>query len=230
MYRKLRNNSGFTAICFLLVFVLLQYGCQSIDKIEEDVVLEDNLTVQEVYSLPYDGLMTGFLLNQLEAYGRFTKSNHRVIVTTFMDIGNLSKTTMFGQIIAEQVLSGLHMRGYRVVEVRHTKVIKLIKEVGELFLTRDSSIPGNAERFVLPMKFKEDYINDYILVGTYQVTRCCVYVNARIIDPAMSEVVSVSSYKLQRTHNINELLSTTSEVVITRPPKPMPKIGVRQIK
>ncbi|MCI4626380.1 MAG: hypothetical protein L3V56_10520 [Candidatus Magnetoovum sp. WYHC-5] len=175
-----------------------------------------------------DGLGTNYLLEQVDMYSRFNRSEHKLIVTTFMDVSNLRQTSMFGQTIAEQLISGLHMRGYRVVEIRHTKVIKLVEEVGELFLARDNVVPGKAERVVLPPDTREDFVGNYVLVGTYQVTPCCVYVNARVVDPFESEVLSVSSFRIPRTPLINELLSKVSEVVVPLPPTPMPKIGIRQ--
>ncbi|MBF0319689.1 MAG: hypothetical protein HQL01_07800 [Nitrospirae bacterium] len=179
---------------------------------------------------PYDNmtdidLKASYIVEQFELYGDIPKYTNKIIITTFVDINNLNKTTMFGRLIAEQILSQLHMKGYRVSDIRETKSIVMADKVGELYLSREGIPDKGAKINVVPRNFNFNYTGSLIVAGTYQIGPCDVFVNARLISPETTEVLSIASVKIPRTRLIKYLLSKKSELKID---EPMPTIRLRQ--
>ncbi|KJR42372.1 hypothetical protein MCHI_001727 [Candidatus Magnetoovum chiemensis] len=213
--RRLIVSAALSLLCIVTLM-----NCAAEEK-KETLILP---SWQDAGQWTDDVLQTRYMLEQIELYSRFYKDDYKIIVTTFVDIGNLYKTTMLGRTLAEQILSGLHIKGYRVSDIRETNTIQLANQVGELYISRDDFERGTLKKAILPKNFKADYTGSLILVGTYQVANDQVLINARIINPKESEILSVASYKLNRTDLVNNLLSKSSEVAEYRP---LPKIEVR---
>ncbi|MBF0553571.1 MAG: hypothetical protein HQK96_03330 [Nitrospirae bacterium] len=169
-------------------------------------------------------LKSAYIVDQLEKNGDIPKFQNKIIVTTFVDINNLNQTSMFGRLIAEEILSQLRTKDYRVTDVREMKSIVMSNKVGELYLSR-SGLPEQGNKIdVTPKSFNFDYTNSLIVAGTYQVEPCEVFVNVRLISPELAEVVSVASVKIPRTRLIKYLLSKSNELK----DEPMPSITLRQ--
>ena len=62
-----------------------------------------------------------------------------------------------------------------------------------------------------------------VIVGTYVVSPDRVYVNARLIDPTSSLILSAGSVEMGKTEEISRLLRTNSQ------PPAMERIPVRQL-
>ncbi|WP_420265988.1 FlgO family outer membrane protein [Candidatus Magnetominusculus dajiuhuensis] len=169
-------------------------------------------------------LKSAYIVGQLERNGDIPRFENKIIVTTFVDINNLNQTSMFGRLIAEEILSQLRMKDYRVTDVREMKSIVMSNKVGELYLSR-SGLPQPGNKIdITPKSFNFDYTNSLIVAGTYQVEPCEVFVNVRLISPEQAEVVSVASVKIPRTKLIKYLLSKQNELK----DEPMPSIPLRQ--
>jgi TolB-like protein len=158
------------------------------------------------------------LVREFEKYSTFHKHDFKVIVTTFVDLNDFNKTSDFGRLISESVMSELAKRGYKVVEVRESTSLQIIKDVGELFLVRDVQPEKGLKKDILPKNYKEEYVGDLIIVGTYQAGSEVVTINARVINPETSDILTVASYQMARTAFIDELLAAeTAAQAVTLP-------------
>lgn len=124
--------------------------------------------------------------------------NQPIIVTTFVNLNNLNKSSVFGRALAEKLLTELHQAGFTVSEIRKGKDVFLREELGELILTRDA---------------KETMGKTHaraVLAGTYVATADSVIVNARLIDLQTPLILSSCSYTLKMTKEFEKLLTGES--------------------
>lgn len=121
-----------------------------------------------------------------------------VVVTTFVDLNNLNKSSIFGRVLAEEVLNELHQAGFTVSEIRKGRDIFIRQELGELILSRDA-------REVLG-KFRARAI----LAGTYVATEKSIIINARLIDINSPLILSSSSYTLKMNEELEKMLTGES--------------------
>ena len=121
--------------------------------------------------------------------------NQPIVVTTFVDLNNLSKSSIFGRVLAEQLLNELHQAGFTVAELRKGKDIFIREELGELILSR------NAREVLSKSKARA------ILAGTYVVTEKAIIINARLIDVNSPLILSSCSYSLKMTKDLEKMLT-----------------------
>jgi TolB-like protein len=99
-----------------------------------------------------------------------------IAVTSLVDLNSLGKTTQFGRIVGESMISELFKRGFNVSEFRGQGAIS-VNRYGEFYITRDvnklSEIP-----------------NSYIMVGTYAQIENKTLLNIRIIDNRTGRLVA----------------------------------------
>jgi len=105
----------------------------------------------------------------------------RIILTSFVDLNELNKTSSFGRVISESMFNELHIRKFKVTDFRGKKNVTVTSK-GEFHITRD------AEKLKDTIEAVE-----YILVGTYaKFENESMLVNARIIDSLSGNVISSS--------------------------------------
>lgn len=115
-------------------------------------------------------------------------------VTTFVNVDDLYASSTFGRMVGEQLMSELSMKGFDVVELRHTDVLQFLERGGEFALSREAGV-------VRPERNLAG-----VVVGTYVSSPERVYVNARLIDPSTSVVLSAGSVEMSRTPELAKLL------------------------
>jgi TolB-like protein len=115
-------------------------------------------------------------------------------VTTFVNVDDLYSSSTFGRMVGEQLMSELAMKGFDVIELRHTDALQFLERGGEFALSRDAGI-------VRPERNLAG-----VVVGTYVASPERVYVNARLIDPSTSVVLSAGSVEMSRTPELAKLL------------------------
>ncbi len=105
--------------------------------------------------------------------------NDLIIVASFVDVSNLTESTPFGRIMAEQVGSSFAQKGYKVIEMKlRQNSIFMQEKKGEFLLSRhikDISITHKAS---------------VVVVGTYAKANDKVYVSARMVNPVDSIIMS----------------------------------------
>lgn len=119
----------------------------------------------------------------------------RLIVATMVNLDDLYQTSSFGRALTEAISTRLFQRGFGVVEIRKSSEILMKDTSGELVLTRDVTLLSGEEE------------TEGIVVGTYTLTPNSVLVNVKMLEATGREVLSAAGIEIQRTANINFLLS-----------------------
>lgn len=136
---------------------------------------------------------TSFLVDQIDTYYRGTNPGP-IGVTTFVNIDDLYNTSTFGRMVAEQVMSELAMKGYDVVELRHADALQFLASDGEFALSRDVGFVRREREL------------GGVIVGTYTISPVRIYLNARLIDPASSMILSAGSVEMPKSEEIAKML------------------------
>lgn len=106
---------------------------------------------------------------------------YRVIVTTFVNLNHLYKTSGLGRILGEQMISEFQRAGIEVIDVRMTPAIQIVEGYGEYALSRDMA--------------QLSYVHDAqaVVVGTYTVSDGQIMINARLLHQGDGAVLSSGS-------------------------------------
>ncbi len=91
------------------------------------------------------------------------------VVTSFTNLDKLNDTNELGRLIAENLMHGLQVHKWQILEIRLTKDIELSSD-GEFALSREME------------KLKEEYNISGIVTGTYSMAEGNITINARVID------------------------------------------------
>lgn len=136
---------------------------------------------------------TSYLADQIDSFYRGSNPGP-LGITTFVNLDDLYNTSTFGRMVSEQLMSELAMKGFDVVELRHSDALQFLDTTGELALSRDVSAVRRERKL------------GGVVVGTYVVSPIRVYVNARLIDPTTSLVLSAGSVEMEKTSELSRLL------------------------
>ena len=153
---------------------------------------------------------TSYLADQIHGYFRGNTAGP-IAVASFVDLDNLYGTSTFGRMLGEQLISELAMKGYNVREIRQSEALQVMAEQGEFGLSRD----------LKQLRRSQDLAG--IVVGTYTISPLRVYINARLIDPNTSIVLSAGSVEMSKTDEIAKMLRNNSM------PTALERIPVRNV-
>ena len=104
-----------------------------------------------------------------------------LVVTSFVDLKNLSRTSSFGRFLGEMLVGEMQRRGWRVVELRKSRAVTMAAGFGEYGLSRDpAAVRGRAAAAAM-------------LTGTYTTAGDSLVVNARIVDNRSAAVVAAAA-------------------------------------
>jgi len=117
------------------------------------------------------------LAEQLNKNAVGNNSSNTFIVTSFTNLDKLGDTTAFGRLIAENLMHGLQVHKWQILEMRLTKGIDVTPE-GEFSLSRDVA------------KLKDEYKITGVVTGTFSLAEGNLTVNARIIDVSTGLLIS----------------------------------------
>ncbi len=110
------------------------------------------------------------IADQLTQNKDFKDIKHKTIaITSFVCLDNLKVTSRLSNIISENLLHEMQVRGYRVIDFKTMESISVGK-YGDFIFSRDTE------------KLRKSLEVDYVLTGTYTSYRNGVAINARIID------------------------------------------------
>ncbi|MDY0051420.1 MAG: FlgO family outer membrane protein [Aliarcobacter sp.] len=104
-------------------------------------------------------------------------TNKPVLITSFVRLDQLKKTTEFGRIISESLINELSNRGFNIIEYRGQMAVS-INDEGEYFISRK------------PHELKGSIPNTYVVVGTYSRQAGRIMLNARVIDNITGKIIS----------------------------------------
>lgn len=113
-----------------------------------------------------------------------------LLVTTFVNNHDLTKTSALSRILQEHISSRLVQLGYIVKDIKMTGKLLIEQKSGETILSRDL-------RKLAPLAKGQA-----ILVGTFSISNRTLYVSARFVNPADNSIVSSSDYRICMDENI----------------------------
>jgi TolB-like protein len=187
--KKLFGWNGITKyiLVLLIVFVI---GCS---KRYNDLPVYSPIPLVEYTNESVGRFKSSFLAEQIDEYYEGVDPGP-IGVTTLVNLDDLYRSSTFGRLYAEQLMSELTMRGFEVVELRHSDAIQFLERDGEFALSRNSFS-------VRPMRELGG-----LVVGTYASSQDRVYVNVRLIEPSTSRIVSAGSVEMSKTTELARLL------------------------
>jgi len=113
-----------------------------------------------------------------------------ILVTTFVDNNDLTKTSKFGRILQEHISSRIVQLGYTVREIKLARTITIEPKSGETILSRDlSKISGEVKA-------------QAILAGTISRSDHKLYMSARLISPGNSNIIATYDHQLYMDNNL----------------------------
>lgn len=170
----------------LILFLLFQPACSSTvnhTPVENYIGLDTNLV-----TLSYK-----IAENLVERTLPPLVPNHPdmpILVTTFVDNNDLTKTSKFGRVVQEHIGSRLVQLGYTVREIKMASTLTIEPKAGETILSRDlAQIGGEHEA-------------QAILVGTISRSERILYISARLINPANNNILATDDYRLRMDDNL----------------------------
>jgi TolB-like protein len=124
----------------------------------------------------------------------YISDSHRIIVTSFANVDNLTASSRFGRIVSQMVAGELTDRGYTVVEVLMAENLRIDSEQGEFLLSRDVTQLGqrhNAEA---------------VVVGTYAEGVNQIYVTAKLVRASDAVVLSAYSFEISMGPDARQMI------------------------
>ncbi|MHB8121546.1 MAG: FlgO family outer membrane protein [Desulfuromonadaceae bacterium] len=149
-------------------------GCATYPSTDSTVPIEKNVALPQVGD--FNDKMNN-LADQLDKNAGVTGPSHTCVVTSFTNLDKIDDTTALGRLIAENLIYGLQMHKWQIIELRLSKGVE-INEAGEFFLSRDIN------------KLKDEYKISGVVTGTYSVAEGNLTINARVIDVNTGVVIS----------------------------------------
>ena len=118
------------------------------------------------------------LSNQILINNVVNQKEKKLLLTTFVNLSELKKTSIFGRVASESMINELHIRNFQILDFRGQNYIS-VDNNGEYHITREVG------------KLKNQITNAYILVGTYSLfDQNSIAINARIMNFESGEVIS----------------------------------------
>src|SRR5574341_65433 len=140
------------SICIALYFIM---GCSTTRKSSTPILAGDLVSSGYV--------ITDNLLSHLKLP---VSQSDTILVASFVDINNLTKSTTFGRMLAEHVASRISQWGYKVIDMRlRTGSVFMEEGKGEFILSRDLR------------EVSKNYNAVAVVVGTYGKSANGIYVS-----------------------------------------------------
>ncbi len=188
-------------IFFLLVITVIIFS--SCSRRYSDVPVYSPIAFDDYDNKSVGRFKTSYLAEQIDEYYKGINPGP-IGVSSFVNIDDLHATSTFGRMLGEQLMSELAMRGYEVVELRHSSAIEFLPDDGgEFALSRD----------VKSLRKERDLGG--VVVGTYIVSPERVYLNARLLNPTTSVILSAASAEMSKSREIEKMLKSGGDVPTT---------------
>jgi len=133
--------------------------------------------------------------NLIASAGELSAS-HPILITSFVNIDDLTSSSTFGRITGEQVGSRFSQSAYSVIEMKVRNSIFIKERSGEFILSRELKMLSTL------------HDAQAILVGTYAVGATSVYVTAKLIATKNNIVIASYDYVLPMGADTKALLKT----------------------
>lgn len=117
-------------------------------------------------------------------------SNKPILITSFVNIDDVQRSSTFGLTLAEQIGSRITQRGYKVIEMK--------MRTSSIFM-RGSRFPQDQGEFVLSRELHDisrQHDAYAIVIGTYAESKRRVYVTAKMINTENNVILASYDYEL----------------------------------
>jgi len=177
-------------------------GCATYPATDSSVPIEKDVTLPQVGD--FNDKMKN-LADQLDKNAGANSLSNIYIVTSFTNLDKIDDTMALGRLISENLIYGLQMHKWRIIEIRLTKGVD-VNAAGEFFLSRDIN------------KLRDEYKISGVITGTYSVAEGNLTINARVIDVNTGEVISsgqtyVPGNMMPKAPVQNEKVNKTMKIV-----------------
>lgn len=137
-------------------------------------------------ALGYLNQLLSSMTNQLIANKDFFNiKNPTIAITTFVNLNNFKSTAEISNLISEDLIHEMQVRGFKVIDFKAMKNINITKD-GDFVFSR------NIE------KLRKKINVDYILSGTYCDYKSGLMLNARIVDLKTQIILSTAQIMIPR--------------------------------
>ncbi|MDD5326411.1 MAG: FlgO family outer membrane protein [Phycisphaerae bacterium] len=120
--------------------------------------------------------------------------NSPILVASFVNIDDLSDSSTFGRVVAEQFASRFKQNNYTTIEMKLRTNVFIREGSGEFLLSREVAEIGDKHRA------------QAVVVGTYAVASKEVYLTARVINVSDGRVLSSYDYNIPISRDVFKLL------------------------
>ncbi len=132
--------------------------------------------------------------NLIRMAGDEIQPGANIIAASFADIDDLTRSSSFGRVASQQLVSQLTAAGYAVKEMLLRNSVYISASQGEFLLSREIS------------EISTEHDAQAVLVGTYAVGENNVFVTARLIRTADSVILASHDYAIPYTRDMRILL------------------------
>lgn len=197
---KTIQNKGYYIFFLFVVIALIFSSCS---RRYSDLPVYSPIAFDDYDNKSVGRFKTSYLAEQIDEYYKGINPGP-IGVSSFVNIDDLHTTSTFGRMLGEQLMSELAMRGYEVVELRHSSAIEFLpNDGGEFALSRN----------VKSLRKERDLGG--VVVGTYIVSPVRVYLNARLLNPTTSVILSAASAEMSKSKEIDRMLKSGGDVPTT---------------
>jgi TolB-like protein len=162
-------------LCCLMTLVGCATGLEPIAGSEKD-----NPLISASYSAA-DRLLNDAVRKEL------LSDNRRLLVASWVDVNQVSRSSTFGKMMAEQLASRLVQQGIPVVELKLRSNLFISERGGEMLLSREIKDIGRQHNA------------DAVVVGTYADAGISgVYVTVKVVRASDGLVMSATNFMVER--------------------------------
>ena len=161
-------------VMMALSIICLAGGCAT------NAISDSAAPIENTVTLPPVGNFNDKMKNLADQLDRNVVGNslsNRYVVTSFTNLDKIDDTNALGRLISENLIYGLQMHKWQIIEIRLTKGVD-INAAGEFFMSRDIN------------KLKDEYKISGAVTGTYSLAEGNLTINARVIDVNTGIVIS----------------------------------------
>lgn len=181
-----------SSLAVVLITAFLVAGCSTPHPTTQNYSYKKNPDVNLV-------AVSYAIVNKLENSLKVPISpENPIMVASFVDINDLTASSTFGRIMAEQVGSRFAQKGYKVIEMKLRQNSVFVEQgKGEFLLSRDlKNISLNHDASA-------------VVVGTYARSRDKIYVSTRIVNPQNSIILASVDYGIPADSGLQKSLMNT---------------------
>ncbi|MBF0340022.1 MAG: hypothetical protein HQL95_03560 [Magnetococcales bacterium] len=130
----------------------------------------------------------------IQTLGDKLRSREVILPASFVDEGNLEKSSPLGRLLAKQMATRFTQAGHSVVEITLRSEILMKKGAGQFVLSQEAK------------EIRKTHKVSAVLAGSYVTAKNRIYVNSQLIRTQDGVVLASSDFSMPLTPNLRALL------------------------